>query len=205
MSTSLTVSRMLEVIKQHGYQMMLFYAHAYKFDEGDHEHETLEGNLELEREYTSCWYGGEFFEDLLMSKLQLLRETNQVVADRIYSGYLEGDEVHYFTVITTDDQAYVINSYGGTAHLELITHPISHFNLLLKSVNNETFERTFGFKPLSKMRRPAIISLREYLLILPSPRELNDFMRRIVDAQRNPIDRAAALRLNERVNRCAMS
>ena len=122
--------------------------------------------------YSGCWYGAYFFKFILASDLNILRTSDTLIANRIYICELVlSTEEHHFAVITDDNNAYILNTYGGVPELQIITHTIDHFNLLLdSSSDSDVFEEIFGFYPYNDSPDAEIVEIvfKEYPLILPS-------------------------------------
>jgi len=190
---SISVKKFHKLFENYGFDIYQLWTHVNKCDEFDSEEDILQDNEKLKISYSGCLYSGEFFQSLLKKDMESLRAIGggDVLSNRIYFGKLTNNhENHYFTIICTDENAYIFNTYGGILKLIINILPIDKCNELLSDLNNpENYEKLFGIFLDYEDIHGTDITLYEYPLLLPSMEDIKLFLRDIKDEQRNETDR----------------
>ena len=139
----------INIMREIGFDLVKYYADVYYRQEtGLSPLINIVNNEQMELTYSGCWFGGEFFKWLFP---QDSISTDRINPLKIIHGYFSSDqECHYFLIISTKDQAIILNTYGGITSLLINILPLYEANLFLKRVNENdvlAIEPLFGFTP----------------------------------------------------------
>src|SRR5689334_4028504 len=145
------LSEFLDIMDDIGFDLIKYFADVY------YRHETrfdplfnIVDNEEMALTYSGCWYGGLFFEWIMPLSLNT-SITNKINPWKIIHGqYSSNQECHYFLIITTEDEAFVLNTYGGINKLFINIISLDESNKLLKKLYKNkvsAIQSLFGFNP----------------------------------------------------------
>lgn len=145
--------------------------------------------------YSACWYGGEFFKWLFHDTGILI---NVLESNQIYHGSFEGvPECHYFFIITTEDEAIILNTYGGIDYLIISRLSLASANIQLDLLRRNyipAIEELFGVNPdYKKMNITVEITKAENRF--PSREEISEKINELISNAYTEEDKVELYRL----------
>lgn len=168
------LNEFVEIMEDIGFDLIKYFADVYYRQETGYPFtNNITNNKQMENTYSSCWYGGLFFEWLFPdNKIP----TNKFHPWRLIHGNFSSDqECHYFFIITTDNEAIIFNTYGGLKYLIVNTLSLDEANILLERfLDNDvsSIEELFGITPDYDEMFIEEFTIEESFYRLPTKEEL---------------------------------
>jgi hypothetical protein len=138
------LAKFLDIMDDIGFHMHMYRTDIYERDSCDlYDHELISNSENAKQMYSGCWFGDKFFGHLFPSENKEVinfDKTNmpqeyKFPSNKFIIGYYDSDmESHHFFIITTNDQLYVLNTYGGVLELVITSWSLEEANRLFNRI-----------------------------------------------------------------------
>jgi hypothetical protein len=168
------INKFIHIMEIIGFDLVKYYADVYHRQEtGLSSLSNIVNNEKMALTYSGCWYGGLFFKWLFP---QSSVPTQSIHSWKITHGYISSDqECHYFLIITTNNKAIILNTYGGITQMLINILSLNKLHELFERIienDVSAIEPLFGFTPDYDEMTIEDLELKESAFIIPTKEEL---------------------------------